>query len=580
MESSGRSGLRHRMVLLAAVPFALAGFMLAPAAAADHGPPPATSVDGAEQASSSGPGTSPDTEATEEPVATEEPEATEESSSGDETSSSGGSGPETGTPASTDVAEGAASEPTVDQGSQEATETGATVPTAAASTEAAGTAQRARPPDHKFTICHRTRSATNPYNQITVDRDSLIKQGHLNHTGPIFTPGSTNWGDIIPPVPPELPDGMNWPQGAPILNNGCEVPPPPDVGPLPSASIGDVECVGTDPRVAVTVSNGADATAPANFVILVDGVPVETVGPVAPGDSQTVVLDGQPGGGLDGQENETVTVTVRSGGEVIATQVLTVDCAAPPPDVEVTAELVCEGEVAQGSVTVTNNGQEAVTVTATVDGTPAGTPLVVGPGATETATADLSQFEDQIIRVDILVDGVVAATYTGTPDCVAPQANPSVSVAGQECPPPSATVTLGNTGDPDSQVVFVILVDGKVVQRSAPLFGGDTTTIVGDLSRFEDQTVVVELRANGKLLGSRTIHVNCTTVAGASGSTGQPGSSSGGILPGSGTGSGVLPAVGAGFGLSVIALGLGLVMVGSLVIVAGSRRSESRSRRA
>ena len=149
-------------------------------------------------------------------------------------------------------------------------------------------------------------------------------------------------------------------------------------------------------------------------------------------------------------------------------------------------------------------------MTAAVNGTPVGRPIVRPRGHGD-ATADLSQFEDQTITVDILVDGVVAATYTVTPDCVAPSANPSVGVAGQECPPPSATVTLGNTGDPDSQVVFVILVDGKVVQRSAPMFGGDTTTIVGDLSRFEDQTVIVELRANGEVLGSRTIHVNCST---------------------------------------------------------------------
>jgi hypothetical protein len=575
MESSSHSRLRHRMALLAALPFALAGFMLAPAAAADQGSSPVTSVDAAEQADGSGPGSSSPTESTETDASgsSEESSSTEDQTPIGESSPSGQSSPDPSTtePAAPEAGE-QASEESRDQGSPQAAEPAATVPKAAPS-QAAGGAQRAKPPQHKFTICHRTNSSTNPYNEITVDRDSLIRQGHLNHTGPIFTPTlKIKWGDIIPPVPPELPLGMNWPAGAPILNNGCEVPPPPDVGPQPGASIGEVACVGTVPSVDVTVTNGANATAPANFAILVDDVVVQNVGPVAPGGSQTVTLTGD----ADGlQEDATITVEVQSppGGEVIDSAVITVNCAAPPPDVEVNAELVCVGDVAQGTVTVTNNGQQPVVVTATVNDTQVPPELTVGPGATETAMADLSQFEDQTITVAILVDGVVLSTYTVTPDCVAPIANPSVGVSGQVCPPPSATVTLGNTGDPDSAVVFVILVDGKVVQRSSPIFGGDTTTIVGDLSQFEDQTVVVELRANGKVMGSRTIHVNCTTVAGTSASTAQPASTGSGGLPGSSSsGSGVLPAVGAGFGGSVIALGLGLVLVGSLLIGAASRR--------
>ena len=101
------------------------------------------------------------------------------------------------------------------------------------------------------------------------------------HTGPIFGPDVDDWGDIIPPITPGLPDGLNWPEGRSVLDNGCEMEP--DVGPLPEASIGDAECVGANPSIAVTVTNDADATAPANFSILVDGTVVETVGPVAPG---------------------------------------------------------------------------------------------------------------------------------------------------------------------------------------------------------------------------------------------------------------------------------------------------------
>ena len=78
----------------------------------------------------------------------------------------------------------------------------------------------------------------------------------------------------------------------------------------------------------MTVSNDADATAPAFFTIFVDGDLVQTVGPIAPGDSQTVTLTG---GGLPARENQTFTVEVRSGGEVIAAEVVSVDCDPPPP---------------------------------------------------------------------------------------------------------------------------------------------------------------------------------------------------------------------------------------------------------
>ena len=575
MESPARSRLQHRMALLAALPLFLLGVMSAPAGASDQG---STSSDGARVENNSGPGTSAPAE---EPGTTDEPASTEESGSSEGSSSSGQSGgdPDTSSPTVVPEAEGHAAEEPVAEDSPAAAGPGATVPRATPSrkapSQAAGDPRRAAP-QPKVTICHRTSSRTNPYNQIAVAVSAIVPVGHVDHTGPIFSPTGQDWGDIIPPVP-GLPGGLNWPEGRPILDNGCEVQP--DVGPLPRASIGDAVCDGTQPTVAVTVTNGADATAPAEFAELLDGVQVSIIGPLAPGESRTVVVRGP----LQGQENQTFTVEVRSppGGVVIASRVITADCAPGPPDFDIGARLTCRGAVAEGRVEVTNNEANAIEVTATIDGAPVEQPaLLVGPGETGTAAADLSPFEDRTITVEILVDGDPVATYTVTPDCVGPQASPSVSVAGLGCPPPSATVTLGNTGDPESQVVFVILVDGKVVQETEPVFGGDTTTIVGDLSRFEDQTVVVELRANGEVLGSRTIKVNCLAVAGASASSGQPGSSSGGVQPGSSTGSGVLPAVGAGFGISVVALGLGLPVVGSALIAAGSRRSGSRSRQA
>lgn len=91
--------------------------------------------------------------------------------------------------------------------------------------------------EHKHTICHRTRSATNPYVQITIDFHAV--DGELveatsdhaeRHEGPVFTTGMTSgdaWGDIIPPFTTEDGDsfdGQNWEEGAAIFENGCEIP--------------------------------------------------------------------------------------------------------------------------------------------------------------------------------------------------------------------------------------------------------------------------------------------------------------------------------------------------------------------
>ena len=60
----------------------------------------------------------------------------------------------------------------------------------------------------KITICHRTRSVTNPYRRITVSQNSINRNnGHGDHTGGVFnttagwytTQGNPkDWGDIIP----------------------------------------------------------------------------------------------------------------------------------------------------------------------------------------------------------------------------------------------------------------------------------------------------------------------------------------------------------------------------------------------
>jgi hypothetical protein len=90
----------------------------------------------------------------------------------------------------------------------------------------------------KIPICHRTSSETHPYvsQSPSLGNNGDLNGGHLNHTGPVFTPGGPRpWGDIIPPYTyvdsngntQEFP-GYNWSaDGQAIFESGCGPPPDP-----------------------------------------------------------------------------------------------------------------------------------------------------------------------------------------------------------------------------------------------------------------------------------------------------------------------------------------------------------------
>jgi hypothetical protein len=95
-------------------------------------------------------------------------------------------------------------------------------------------AQAGAAPQEKVTICHSSNSVANPYNQQTVNEDSIVMPngsptGHGVHTGPVYP--QPNWGDIIPPFTysndrggTSVYPGMNWDtDGQAIWNGGCDV---------------------------------------------------------------------------------------------------------------------------------------------------------------------------------------------------------------------------------------------------------------------------------------------------------------------------------------------------------------------
>ena len=101
------------------------------------------------------------------------------------------------------------------------------------------------------------------------------------------------------------------------------------------------------------------------------------------------------------------------------------------------------------------------------------------------------------------------------------------------CTGPAAdeAVTVSNGAEATRPAFFRIVVDGARVRvvgpvalarLAAPLYGGETTTVVADLSRYEDRTAVVSLHANSRKLGSRTITVDCRQPSPGAG-TGPPG---------------------------------------------------------
>lgn len=132
-------------------------------------------------------------------------------------------------------------------------------------------------PAQKIGFCHRTDAVSNPYVYESTDADSIIKEGHGLHLGPIFpfTRISGKWGDVIPPFDytgGHYP-GLNWTaRGIILVSKHCALQIEP-----PESSTTTTTVPG-----ATTTAPGAPTTPSTAATTTATTAPAATTAPVAP----------------------------------------------------------------------------------------------------------------------------------------------------------------------------------------------------------------------------------------------------------------------------------------------------------
>jgi uncharacterized repeat protein (TIGR01451 family) len=154
----------------------------------------------------------------------------------------------------------------------------------------------------KVTLCHATSSEKNPYVELQVDDDSVVKEGHGDHPDDIIPPFSYVEDGVTKHFP-----GKNFGDaGMAIWNNGCDVPRPPTPEPTPLPVQLFVKCVD---------NNGKSFTAVFGYTNpnKSEVKPSENAFAPAPEDR------GQPSTFKPGTEESAVSVTANAGDAIVWT---------------------------------------------------------------------------------------------------------------------------------------------------------------------------------------------------------------------------------------------------------------------
>ena len=272
------------------------------------------------------------------------------------------------------------------------------------------------------------------------------------------------------------------------------------------------ECSDYDGVVHLTLGNTA-GDLPVTYTVTspVDGTHQDVV--VAPGDSKTVTFSGLADG--------SVTVPVKVG-DADYTQTVTIDCDAPgTPAVSASAECTATGGLV--TVTLSNEGEPgkakpivfvvtdptgggptAVTTDPTI-GTNVDHTVTVAPGQSDTVT--IPNVPDGKISIPVTADGESLDAITIEVDCQSPAVDP-VSI---DCADGGALVTITNTGPTPVEVVVQRddLPVATVIVPGATNDGPGSTNVLVPID--EDQTVTISVTANGEVIDSQTVLLNCVT---------------------------------------------------------------------
>jgi len=261
-----------------------------------------------------------------------------------------------------------------------------------AATGASATPTKNDPPaGDKITICHATASTHNPYNVIDIDVAGAY-DGHLGHTGPVFSPDldkHVQWGDIIPPTSYNGQDfSLNWDAaGQAIWNNDCALPvATPTVTETATATETKTETATVTQTATETQTKTETATA-----TVTETAPGETVTVTAPPSTDTVTVTAPPSTVTEtatqtATETQTVTETATTTAPG-ATETVTAPASTVTETATTTAPAETETVTAPAS-TVTET--ETQTVTAPASSSAAASSSSDGTSAAASSSADFS----------------------------------------------------------------------------------------------------------------------------------------------------------------------------------------------